>query len=268
MKVLTKEPLSFELEEDLFLPEERMDISYFNPDYLVLINQINKSKNNPDFQVLPLGDVANISDGDHGKRTFVELEPKVRYLRAQDIINFEIISLGPVFISENDFQKLKRSHIQKGDILLTIMGTVGNVAYNQNIGKLTANRTIAIIRVKLKDLKNEYLAEYLDSIFMKSLIKRNAKGSVQKRINLSDLANLPIIIPKPNIQEKTINLMEKARENKKQNLIEVENLRKNFNNFFVSELGLEYPDGKNENIFEKFLYIRFRWAFRPTLLSS
>lgn len=60
-----------------------------------------------------------------------------------DMITFE----EPRYLTEEEFEKEnKRTNIGLGDVLLTIVGTVGRAAVvDKNIGKITVQRSVAVL---------------------------------------------------------------------------------------------------------------------------
>ncbi|WP_404789214.1 restriction endonuclease subunit S [Altericista sp. CCNU0014] len=151
-----------------------------------------------DTNYVELGDIAWISDGDHAimPETF---DSGRRYLRAKDLKYFCIDDSDPVYVSENYFKTLLRSHVKSHDILLSIMGTIGNIAiFPEDLEDVTANRAIAIIRVNSSSGFDPYfIAAFLESNIGIALRERESQGGIQQRINLEGLKRLkiPYILP-------------------------------------------------------------------------
>ncbi|MEH1920886.1 restriction endonuclease subunit S [Nostoc sp.] len=166
---------------------DRLDAEYYKPFYL----QISSSLEQKNY--VELGSIAWISDGDHA--VLPELfDSGKRYLRAKDLKNFRIDNSDPIYVSDDYFRTIKRSHIQPHDILLSIMGTIGNIAIvPESFDILTANRAIAIIRIE-EDSKFDpyFVAAYLESKIGIALRERESQGGIQQRINLEGLKRLKI----------------------------------------------------------------------------
>ena len=145
-----------------------------------------------------------------------------------------ILNDDPVYVSNDYFLKQKRSWIESENILLSIMGSVGEIAITPvDFQVCMANRAISIIK-KIKE-NPYYIFVFLITIYGINQIERLQAGGVQERINLDDLRK--IRIPKLSdsfvlkIQElalKRFKLIEKS----KSLYTEAENL-------LLSELGLE-----------------------------
>ena len=104
----------------------RLHSEYFSKNFLTAEDYFQK------IQTLELSEIATIADGDHAK--FPDNQTAdVRYLQARDIKdNFLEIS-SDVFVSNEYFAKNQRSLISGESILLSIMGTVGDITSPQEI---------------------------------------------------------------------------------------------------------------------------------------
>ena len=140
-----------------------------------------------------LGDVAKkITDGTHnpppnsheGKQVISAINIK------KGKIDF---SLSDRFVSEEQFLKEdKRTHIRRGDILLTIVGSLGNAAIVDTDTLFTAQRSVAVID---SSTSSQFLYYALISSMFKNQILANAKGTTQKGIYLKKLTILELPIP-------------------------------------------------------------------------
>ncbi|TVQ85879.1 MAG: restriction endonuclease subunit S, partial [Micavibrio sp.] len=108
-----------------------------------------------------------------------------------------IISFADVsFISEKDFIEInKRSKVEKGDILMPMIGTIGNpvlVEFEPNF----AIKNVALFREENSSIDMVYLLYLLRSHFFDYVTSKSNRGGTQKFISLGDLRNLQIPIPK------------------------------------------------------------------------
>ena len=88
----------------------------------------------------------------------------------------------------------KRTQLQKGDILLSSVGTIGEmVLLNEDPINYEFQRSVAIIRVDEEILSSIFLFYSLKN--QKDVIEQTAHGAVQNCIFISDIANLQIIYP-------------------------------------------------------------------------
>lgn len=108
-------------------------------------------------------------------------------------IDFENANL----ISEEDYELAnKRSRVDTGDILFSMIGNIGTV-YKVEIEKVEfAIKNMALYKTSKKKEYKNYVYIYLKSEYMNEYINRALVGSIQKFIGLGDLRNMPILINK------------------------------------------------------------------------
>lgn len=169
-----------------------------------------------------------LKDGTHG--THIDVPNGIMLLSAKDVINGQIIlSKDSRRISIGDFNLLhKKYHIQNGDVVLTIVGTIGRCAiidnYNDNY---TFQRSVAILR-PYKEITSKYLLTYIQgSSFQKELLKRQSV-SAQPGVYLDDLSKIYLLLPPLAEQEKIAEILGTWNEaiEKLSNLIEQKKLLK------------------------------------------
>lgn len=180
----------FELQLNDLLAHKRFDAKFFSPKY-ELLEKIFRSKKTD-----KLLEISSVSDGNHLKIAEEFDQTKgVRYLRGQDLTKkMTITDLSTVKITESSYDKLQRSHVFNGDVLLSIVGTIGNLGlvykYDE---KLTANCKIAILRPKDRLITSEYLYGFLSSRIAQDQIQKSVRGSVQTGLVLPDISDFLIL---------------------------------------------------------------------------
>ena len=93
---------------------------------------------------------------------------------------------------------MQRSHLQKGDVLMSIVGAIiGNVSLVTTDELATCSCKLAIIRPNKNVLRPEYVAMYLASKYGQQQIQRFRRGSGQTGLILEDFDQLLI----PNIND-------------------------------------------------------------------
>lgn len=87
-----------------------------------------------------------LKDGTHG--SYESVQQGAWLLSAKNIINNRVvITSNDRKISENDFKKIHdKFQLRKGDVLLTIVGTIGRSAILKEANKLTFQRSVAYLR--------------------------------------------------------------------------------------------------------------------------
>ena len=89
----------------------------------------------------------------------------------------------------------KKIHIESGDVLLTIIGSIGRTAVvPDNAPKFMLQRSVCIMRTKVF-LCSEFLALILTSPALLEWMTNRASGTAQKGIYLKKLKTMPLPIP-------------------------------------------------------------------------
>ncbi len=98
------------------------------------------------------------------------------------------------YISESDYNKInERSKVDQWDVLMSMIGTVGEVAVVKN-KPCYAIKNVALFKCAGSELKGRWLAYYLNSPKVKGFFTGNQKGSSQQFLSLKQLRNLPILV--------------------------------------------------------------------------
>lgn len=124
-------------------------------------------------------------------------------------------------ISEDTFKQLrKRTKLAKGDILLSSVGTIGEVMLlNENPTNYEFQRSVAIVKPKDGISSSEFIYETF--VVRNVELRHLAHGAVQQCIFLSDLVNFNVLIPPYSIIEiftnKSKSLFEKISLNYEEN---------------------------------------------------
>ena len=125
------------------------------------------------------------------------------------------------FIDYETDEMLKRSRIQKGDILITIAGTIGRIAYTtEDILPANTNQAIGIMRVN-KESMHPY---FIYCLFKTPEIRDDFDGrvvhAVQPNLSLGEIGNIEFKMPpKENLDfgmARIIPLFQKKEKNQTQ----------------------------------------------------
>lgn len=207
----------------------RLDAEYYQPEYLESRNALEQLPTNQ------LVYVAKVSDGNHSSisESFSATDG-VRYLRGKDLNDFFVSDDDPIYIPESEYLKIKRSHILKEDVLVSIVGTVGLVSIvADDFDKLTGNCKIAILRTKKVD--PWFLSAFLISRYGQSQIQRKVAGAVQTGIILKDFSSVLVPDISQGGQERVREIVESSYLEQSRS----EHLYSQAENFLLEELGLK-----------------------------
>ena len=137
--------------------------------------------------------VASVADGNHFSISESFVEEGVPYYRGQDVVgHFFIEQANPNRITREAFEQsfMRRSHLKQGDVLLSIIGTIGETSLVKTKQDATCSCKLAILRPKSID--PAYLATYLSSAVGRALTERWKRGAVQTGLLLEDMDQLPL----------------------------------------------------------------------------
>lgn len=137
--------------------------------------------------------LAAVSDGNHFAISEEFAEQGIPYYRGQDVVgHFFIEQASPVNITEKAFDQpyMKRSHLQRGDVLLSIIGTIGESSLVTSTRPATCSCKLAILRPR--DIAPEYLAVFLRAKHGRSQIERYTRGAVQMGLLLEDMDQIQV----------------------------------------------------------------------------
>jgi len=209
----------------------RIDSEYYQPAYIAIEKIISKLSN-----VLPVTELCHVSDGNHMSiaEHFI-VEDGIPYYRGQDITDFFLENVNPVFIPNKIYNTplMKRSHFKVGDVLLSIVGTIGNLSLvTENIKQATGSCKIAILRPQ--NIISEYLAIYLMSRYGNEQIKRNTRGAVQTGLILEDFSQIYVVTAAERFQKLIGDIVNKSLSHN----IRAHSLYEQAEQILLSELGL------------------------------
>jgi len=221
----------------------------FEPRYYYYSKVLKKKSLQKGIKFTELAKISDfISDGEHShiKR---EKERGVRYLYGRNIkeglINYDPISDSP-FISEDDYGKFKRTHINQDDILLTIVGTVGKSALykEEYVGKAGIPRHIAKIRLNRDaNITPEFITAFFRSKIGKWQLSSIITGNIQPLLSIKNIKTLDIPIANNSLITRVTNLEKKAVSNEIKALLLLQKAQK----LFYEKLDIDFSKIKKKN---------------------
>ena len=198
----------------------RLDAEFFHPDYLEIQHQLEaiSSHRLRDFQV-------KIRHPKEIQRNYVD--NGVLLLRGQNVRPLSIdLTSNPVYISEEDAERLQENTIRYKNILIMRSGAnVGQCAiYLENNNAISMSDTLII---QSGDLNPFFLTIFLNTKYGKALVERGKYGSAQPHIAPPFLYqipmpiwdDLPFVIEKTYLQSKGLTELSKTRYLEAQTLL-------------------------------------------------
>ncbi|MDD3722873.1 MAG: restriction endonuclease subunit S [Lutibacter sp.] len=252
----------------------RIDSEFYSKENLKIIETLSKHK------LEDITQLVNVADGNHLSISDNFLEKGIPYYRGQNLHNIFIEDSQPICIDEETFNlpAIKRSHLKQGDVLLSIVGTIGGVSLVTTNEKATCNCKLAILRPRKID--SYFLFLFLRSKYGQNQIKKFTRGAVQMGLILEDMNQIMIPVFSNTFQLKISERVQAAKSllnNAKKNLHNAEkvlldalNIKddisnsesiniKNFSESFLStgRLDAEYYQKKYEDVIERIKQYKF-----------
>ena len=186
---------------------------------------------NKNFEKKTLQDITiKITDGSHNPPNGIDENVGYMMLSSQNIINDKINYENARYLSKEDFEKENaRTDLKNGDVLLTIVGTVGRTAIISNEENITLQRSVAVLK-PIEEIKSEYLVGALKSDDVVRQLNKGAKGVAQKGIYLNDLKKITISVPPIELQNKFAEFVKQIDKQK----FEIENSLKEMQELYES----------------------------------
>lgn len=152
-------------------------------------------------------------------------ENGIPVIKVKDIFNGKVDSSDLLLTDPKIDQLYKRSRLQTGDLLFTIRGTVGRMAFVP--AELDgANITQDTARICVTKAYPLFIRYYLDSFRAKTFIELHTLGQAVKGINLGDVRKIPIALPPKVEQERIANALLVCDDMIKNELTNVSKLNK------------------------------------------
>lgn len=154
-----------------------------------------------------LGDICDVRDGTHDSPKYVtDGFPLVTSKNVSSgYIDFSSVNM----ISEEDLTAInKRSKVDNGDIIMPMIGTVGNPII-VSTEKIFAIKNVALIKFKEKSLVNNvYIKAVLESEYFENAVSKNKRGGTQKFIALGDIRKFLIQVPRLDYQNEFMSFVQ------------------------------------------------------------
>lgn len=191
-----------------------------------------------------LGEVCTlITDGSHNPPNGTN-NSDFYMLSSKNILDDEITLDEPRYLTQEQFEREnKRTNISVGDVLMTIVGTVGRVAVvNENMPSICLQRSVAVLKPNKELVNNRFLMYQLQS--MRDYLTNESRGVAQKGIYLKQLSQLQIVVPEKQKQEEIVCVLDKINQIITNNKIQLEKLDELIKSRFIEMFNTEKNEDK------------------------
>ena len=220
----------------------RLDSFYYSKEFLYDEYKIDSIKRER------LRDLSSsiLSFGAYSLNNFVEYRDRgIPFIRGVNLKNGILDFNDVIFIDEDAHRLLWKSEVSPQTILLSMSGTIGDVAIAMPdyAYPMNSNQDIAKIRINDK-INTYYVYAFLLSRYGQNYLKREARGSVQQHVFLSQMENFIIPLPSASFQKQVEKIVLSAHYNlSKSNTIFSE-----LQDLIMGELGLNDWQPRNDQV--------------------
>jgi restriction endonuclease S subunit len=174
----------------------------------------------------------------------VYIEKGITFLRSQNVWKNRLVLDDVVYIDKETHNKMKKSSLKYGDILMTKTGRINTE--NSSLGRAAIflgkddsaniNGHVYLIRLQ-KDIINEFILFILTTDEYREYIRSVCVGGIDKRqINKEHLEEFPIISPPIELQVQFSNLLTHVEKLKSEMRTSLNGLENNFNSLLQRAL--------------------------------
>jgi type I restriction enzyme S subunit len=162
---------------------------------------------------VPLSDIAClITDGDH--RPPPRVPSGVPHLTARNVKDGQLDFTHCTYVSEEGFQQTRsRYEPTAGDIIITCVGTVGEVAVVPEGLRFSADRNLAAVRLDTSaTVTSRYVAAVLSTSSYRQRLQTASGSTAQPHLYLKDLRALEIPVPERAEQDRLVDELSAINE--------------------------------------------------------
>lgn len=176
--------------------------------------------NNLSIAQMPMTAVCDIIDGDRGKNyptqdEFFD-EGYCLFLNAKNVTPNGFDFEKCMFITKEKDELLRKGHLNRGDVVLTTRGTIGNLAFYDNTvpyENMRINSGMVILRMNHAIVSEIFFIEQFK--MQLSLIKeKNASGTAQPQLPISTMNKIMMLIPPIDEQNQFAAFVEQTEKTK------------------------------------------------------
>lgn len=165
---------------------------------------------------LPMTDLCEIIDGDRGKNypkqeEFAE-EGFCLFLNAKNVTVNGFSFESCMYITEEKDKILRNGKLNRGDVVLTTRGTLGNLAfYDESVPyeHMRINSGMVILRMKRELIAERFFIEQF-KMQLTSIKEKIASGSAQPQLPISTMNKIMMVVPDVGLQNQFATFVEQT----------------------------------------------------------
>ncbi len=156
-----------------------------------------------------VGDVTKLAGFEFTSHVKYRDEGEIIALRGLNVKEGKLDLSSVKYIDGSNFEKLNRSKLQKGDMLLTYVGTIGQVAVIDEDDRFYLAPNVARIRFDTKVINPEFMRFYFQtSHFFNKQINKFLNSSSMKNLTMENIRKFSVPIPSMKEQNRLVKLLQ------------------------------------------------------------
>lgn len=186
-------------------------------------------ENEKGWEVKKLNDICDVRDGTHDSPKYLQNSEYI-LITSKNIVNGSIDFENVNYISEEDYIKInKRSKVDNGDIIMPMIGTIGNpiIAHIDGTHKFCIKNVALIKFLADSTVNNMFIVNLMRCSSFSSYLLNQNKGGTQKFVALGAIRKLPIPLPPLSLQRlfaQRIEQIEREKSEVQKSILDLETL--------------------------------------------
>jgi type I restriction enzyme S subunit len=161
------------------------------------------------WKMVRLGDVCDVRDGTHSSPKYVaQGYPLITSKNVtKGYLDFSDVNL----ISLEDLEEInKRSKVDIGDIIMPMIGTIGQPTVVETMERPFAIKNVALIKFNDNQIYNAFIKNILESTWFSKYIDKASRGGTQKFLSLKDIRDFSFSLPPLSIQQEIVDILNRT----------------------------------------------------------
>ena len=143
-------------------------------------------------EYIALNDICDVRDGTHDSPKYVQ--EGFPLVTSKNVVDGKLDLSTVNYITQEDYDKInERSKVDEGDIIMPMIGTIGNPLLIEDSCEF-AIKNVALIKFSNKKICNKYIWYFLKSGAFKKYVDEKNKGGTQKFLSLGDIRGMKVPI--------------------------------------------------------------------------
>lgn len=218
-----------------------------SPNYYLFKRKIKKYSDRKDITSFSLGDkdvLKVLTDGEHAGQKFVE--QGALFIKNSSVKRYSINEFDGFYITHEKNNTLKRSKLQKNDVLFTTIGNVGiSAIVNEDVENANINQNVVRMKINKQFTSPQYLSCFLNSKITRFQVDNLFTGNIYPILSYPKIKSLKIFIK----DKKTENTITQNLIEAEQYQVEALRLIKQAQEIFLKALNIDYSKIKNNKHF-------------------